>query len=781
MAVHIDELGTMDVAILEGMRKRLQYKDIGRLPDVGIGAKGVQYHIYAIITDAYRKVYPQHFESLSGRAKTRKVLSLYLDEKRGGAEQPSRLQSRRKAYDVDPPGHMLRRERLSKEDMETGRAVKPRGVCEIAQALAEGRSVAVQGLPGSGKSALAAWVHWLTEKKGRPVSEFRGRELRREDPAEVCRRFEAEPSDRILLVDDIHLLMKAMARINSYAWSAERRFFLLGRAPYVGEALNRGEVPKIHESLTEIKPEDSSAIAEDLAKKFVDDITAQRVLEHSGKDLVLTKWLLEGVFLDDQPSDFTPMEAAIGWLNRFRKAWGGEDLRLFLTLAAFGWLELRCPESILCDDLGFEIDTIEGLQEPIHEADRQMGTAGPGDYSIGLMRHPKLCELFLDAAPELGRPLLRKHILEPTYDALGLPSPRARSCGLAPLVLGIALERQAADLLSIEWPLVYSGRLSEYVDVIKTTVELLQARHGMLPNTDLPLEEKERRLELAFAACNGERRRHGGIAARAMLEDLQQKLGVPEIPPEPFARKGFLLYQDAYLLRLHNAGQAALDRFGESAAAEEEWASAQGSPLHYGKAVQSRSAAATYRIDLAAFAGSTPTGLRPDRVHMGRVSEDLSDGLKRLQGLLSSELAERERQELERYRRNALLILAEASGWLGDKSAVETCLTALGAVTQLDEWSQLLVTLARGALAFAEGQHRRAIAELEGQPENCFKLKGGENGGKIAVMLLVSHLQVGDRAKARTMQRWLLSEQCAADSGNGVAKTWAAMLQQTGM
>lgn len=143
----------------------------------------------------------------------------------------------RKAYDEKPHGHMLRRERLSKEDLDESHAIKPRQVEQVVQALKERRSAAVQGPPGSGKSALAAWAQWLVEKEGQLVEPFFGREEQKRDNNEVCKRIESIPSDHLLLIDDIHLVEDLLVLLKSFPWSGERCFLLLGRTPYVERAL----------------------------------------------------------------------------------------------------------------------------------------------------------------------------------------------------------------------------------------------------------------------------------------------------------------------------------------------------------------------------------------------------------------------------------------------------------------------------------------------------------------------------------------------------------------
>lgn len=679
------------------------------------------------------------------------------------------------AYDQTAHGHMLSRERLSKQDFEQGNAVKPRRIDEIVQALKQKKSVAVQGPPGSGKSALAAWANWIVEENGQLFAAFLGRELQESDVRAMVARLEEVPSDHILVIDDIHLAEPVLVHLKSFPWSGERRFLLLGRAPYVERALRTGQVPRIDTKLVNITAQDSMYIAGKLARKYLGDDQATRLLHRTGGDLVLTKWLLEAVVLEHASPNSTPKDAAIAKLEALGEDWGHELVRLFLTLAAFGWVELWCPETFLVDILGFELETLKQLREPIHEAERQRRLGAQGGHALRLLRHPKLCELFLDAAPELGL-VFDKQLFAPTCAAINLKSKSVKSYGFAPLILGAVLADEVVDLLSIEWRLVYGGRGSDYVNVVKAAAELSRARYQGSSTLDLPLDERQRRLLLAFAAANGERRLHGGQAGKALLEELLGQLRVIDIPAAPFVEKGYILYQDAYLMRLNNAGQSALDRFEESAIADETWDIAQNSLVHRGKAAMSRVAASGYRIDMAVFSGRTPGDLHPDRVQLKAVSRDLTVALTTLEGLLSSGIDEKGRQLIEGFRTNALLHLAEAAGWLGDETTVDRCLNALR--PDVDYYKRrVIMGLARGALALTKGRHDQVILELEGQPEERVELGSGEGAGKTGVMLLLSYLRIGRRDRAEVMRCWLVSDQCPTDAGNGLAKSWAAQLK----
>ena len=109
----------------------------------------------------------------------------------GGRLRPKEAVS---AYAETAEGDMLRRSELSKDDISAGEAVKPAHADEIVAALTNGKSVAVQGAPGSGKSALGAWVNWLAERGNQAVWAFFGRELQGLPPATACDQLAGTPS-----------------------------------------------------------------------------------------------------------------------------------------------------------------------------------------------------------------------------------------------------------------------------------------------------------------------------------------------------------------------------------------------------------------------------------------------------------------------------------------------------------------------------------------------------------------------------------------------------------
>ena len=311
------------------------------------------------------------------------------------------------------------------------------------------------------------------------------------------------------------------------------------------------------------------------------------------------------------------------------------------------------------------------------------------------------------------------------------------------------------------------------MNIAKAAVDIYCARNPIRPG--LSLNKKVDGLTLAYSAVNGERRLHRGQAAKALLEELLGQLGVADIPVEPFEDKGNTLFQDAYIRCLNNAGQPALDRFDESAKVDEEWALANDSPVHRGKAAMSRIAAAHYRIDIAVFSDPTPRSLNPDRNRLAEISDDLRAALEIQKDLLSdAKIDEKKRELVEGFRTNALVILAEAAGWMGDENTVNACLNEVGHIQYYKR--RVIGHIAKGALAYMKGWYGQVISELEGKHEECVEFGAAEGAGKIGVLLLLSYLKTGRADAAKSMRVWLLSDDCPADGGNGLAKSWAACL-----
>ena len=706
-------------------------------------------------------------------------------KKLGDPESPP---SYEQAYLTSPYGDMLRREELSDEDLAEGRAIPPPHAEELAQMLLDRRSIAVQGAPGSGKSGLAAYVSWLCQQQETRVRRFAGRDLQAASSAEVeriCGDMAGLPADCILLIDDAHLVREILARLIHLPWSAERVFFLLARPPYFDRAR---AIPNVQ--VFEISQDDSACVATRLAHQYQPD-AADRLLARSNSDLVYTKWLLEAYAR--MGAEAEPTEAAAAMLGTIADT-GLELARLFLTLAAFGSLDLWCPWRFLAADLGFGWQSMQYLTAVLHEVGLRKGVQGSHpEPSFMLQRHPKLCRLFLDAAPHcLWFDAGTSGVLGDTCAALRVEKARVSSGGFRPLVLGAATWLKVTDLDALEWRMIYDDAKLDYRNTVMAAVDLELARSGKSRGNHLSQEQRDYRTKLAYAAANGERRLLRGTLGKELLSTLQRKLGLTAVLTQPSENTGYVLYQDAYLMRLCIEGHAALDRFEESARADEAWANRlelplyrAKVPLHRAKATMSRIAAAAYRIDLALFAGREPEELTPDRAGLEAVAGVLHSYIDTLDELLSlPEIDARER--VEAFRANALHHSAEALGWLGDREAASARIGALDAMLRRGnpyierEAARRSTLLAMGALAVATGRYSEAVTILDGQPQEMVEYAAGETAGKLAVMLLLCYLKLDNRAKAEAVRSWLLSDGCPTDAGNGLAKEWARRLPATG-
>lgn len=680
------------------------------------------------------------------------------------------------AFLVSASGPMLRREKLAEEDFRDHKAVEPPQVKRVVDALTGGKNVAAEGPPGTGKSALAAWVNWTGVSRGARFAAFFGSELQQTDPESGCHRIEHVADDHILIIDDIHLLDPLFSHLVHCPWASERRFFLLGRSPYVEKARRKSHIPRIDE-LVRLNREDSQSIAERLAYGQLRKEAGERLLTRTGRDLVFTKWLLEAVTIDGVAPNSTPSGAAVEKLDALRKGSGSEFLRLFLTLAVFGWAEFWCSEAYLVDVLHFRTEEVSRIVDPLGEAER---TRSPGEYdgfALRLMRHPSLCELFVHVAPQLGC-VFGREVLGPTCEALGLEERIGRKLGFGPLILGAALAHRVADFDMIQSRLVYGGRSQDFARVAMAAAEIVRlispANSGRIPDP----ETQALRLRFAFGAANGERRLHGGRKAGQLLDALRRSLGVHDIPDGPFQEKGFILYQDAYLLRLGNAGTKALQRFQESAMADDEWAGLNSLPFHSGKAAMSRIAASAYRIDLVLFGGPAGLEFQPRHADLDAIRFDLRRDIRLLDQLIPNADCEHNGRMLRSFRNNGLLHLAECCGWAEDSDELESAVKALGEGWQSDEHTQYAIGLSRGALLIMQSNRNpegleQAIHVLEGQPEKRAETMAGEGAGKVAAMLVLAYAGTGRQADAERMREWILSGECLLDSGNGLAKRWA--------
>jgi hypothetical protein len=123
------------------------------------------------------------------------------------------------------------------------------------------------------------------------------------------------------------------------------------------------------------------------------------------------------------------------------------------------------------------------------------------------------------------------------------------------------------------------------------------------------------------------------------------------------------------------------------------------------------------------------------------------------------------------FRTNCLLLIAEASAWLGDGESVSQSLTTLRGDLGLAAPRELVGRQVEAALALMQGRYRDAADQLV-----MLNRKENEGAGKVAAMLIAACLGTGRSAEASKLREWVLSERCQADGGNGPAKRWAEQI-----
>jgi hypothetical protein len=671
-------------------------------------------------------------------------------------------------YTENRQGHMLERLRLDSQDFKRGDVVEPRFAATVADALAANRNIAVEGVPGSGKSGFAAYVAWLLEQLGRRIFSFEGYRLQSQNLVDIAKTVLTVAPDHVLVFDDLHLVPNLLPELlHEYPQSARGTYLLLARAPFMSKAARRGNIPHLAEPIHEITEGDSALIAQGLVRRWISVATQQAaLLSRTRADLVLTKWMLEAVVLHGANVNAEPVNTAAEFLEGFRESYGDETLRLFLTLAAFSWMELPCDEKQLLHVMGFDTETLrrlEGAQELTATDDN------PPNRSLSIKRHPSVCELLLEAIPHLHSTYLET-VLNRTCRALRVSQDQLEQYSFTAVVLGSAVSRNLARLADIEFRLIYRSRHKrrrDFVDMVKVTAELPPAKPESGDDRQIRL------LKLAFAAANGERRLNGAYAGRRLLEKLQERFDIREIPTRPFEDKGYVLYQYAYLFRLANEGQLALERFAESARADDKWAETEGSPKHVAKAAMSRIAAAAYATDIAVFDGCEPGRLTPNTERLDAVVRDLGNELKVLFSALKLDL-EGAQGMARNFVTNAQLHLAEAAGWLGMASVVTEHLSSVEVGLDVTGSIRRAMTLARATLAYAKGHPADVIKELDGQLQELVDEDTGERAGVVAVLLTLAHAELNQFNAAEAMRLWLLSNRCRVDAGNGPARAWAA-------
>jgi len=309
----------------------------------------------------------------------------------------------------------------------------------------------------------------------------------------------------------------------------------------------------------------------------------------------------------------------------------------------------------------------------------------------------------------------------------------------------------------------------------------------MFENPGVPRDELVERLMLAYGAANGKRRESGGEKALELLAELKDEMKVYEIPKEPFPERGYLLYQEAYLMRLTNRENLALDTFEESALADEEWAKnheKEDPDFFLAKSAMSRLAKCAYKVDIIMFGDTTTGALNPDPEAMKITSDEIRGAFQVIEGVFEIYPSRERWTTIERFRLNGILHLTEALAWLNEQDEIEELLVPKnlyleGETDKTMQSSNLATCMARGVLAHVQGRHPEVINLLQDQPQDRVDFFAGEGAGKVAVLLLLAYMHTGNANKAEKTRKWILNK-CPVDSGNGLAFEWAKQLNPIG-
>jgi len=401
------------------------------------------------------------------------------------------------AFCIDPSGSLLRREQLSKRDIEDDQVIKPETTEFIVKCLKNGKNVALEGTPGTGKSGLSAWVDYiLTYREGLTTAAFFGREPQNKDSTKLLNSLTVLPGDSIVIIDDIHLIDSVFPIIHKKLSHKKLSFLLIGRHPRVFKAVSLSRLPRMNDFVSiyssrekrekkekqlkkdrkkysfTITTTDCSDIARLLAHKHASsEIERTRILDISKGDLVLTKWMLEEkLLLKKKAYQYgTPREIAADYMEEFRSLYKDDLLRLFLVLAAFRWLEIPCPYSFLRNIMKFDGSLIEEITKRINEA--EYGSIDKTGELVQLLRHPSLCELFIESNKEMGQ-TYRNAIIYPLCSIHGFGEDLFRDFRFAYIILGLWIAEDKGGFDQVQNGLIYAEREKDFTEIARAAARI---------------------------------------------------------------------------------------------------------------------------------------------------------------------------------------------------------------------------------------------------------------------------------------------------------------------
>src|SRR6202043_625178 len=139
---------------------------------------------------------------------------------------------------------LLDRETLSEHDIRTGAAVRPAKLDVALEALCDagrvspGKHITISGAPGTGKSAMAAWIDFLLSEQGQVCGFYPGKIFQNQlDLFDMVKQL---PRRSVAIIDDVHLVRLHVERLKN---ESDLSLVLLGRAGIFEEMERSQKLP----------------------------------------------------------------------------------------------------------------------------------------------------------------------------------------------------------------------------------------------------------------------------------------------------------------------------------------------------------------------------------------------------------------------------------------------------------------------------------------------------------------------------------------------------------
>jgi len=694
-------------------------------------------------------------------------------------EGMERSVNRNLAYRIDPAINDLEEVKvdflthtdLSEQAIRLGIACKPPCFNEIYGVLKSGKNIFIEGDPGHGKSALAAWIQVNLDEQNIANDFFRGEDLGNNPDAFALQALISNLADAtIVILDNAHLILPHCSIILRSRHAQRLQFLFFARTGALEKLLDR-EVSLGSYSHYILEQDYEIHISKNIARVFLPPAKANELLTFSGADLVFTKWMLASIILNKEELPASPIQLACKEMKRIKDQHGVEALQIFLALAALRWAEFPCPQEGLTTIFKFSTAALDSIIDTRLEVEKDQ-------RYIVLKRHPKLARLFVDASQKLDRYF--EWLLQPLCERLNITwnsvaelkqfdfaSIMLATFALNDLISFYHIEAHLAFMKYKERTLKEGMRLS--LDVARAAIEI-EAGRLLVPNIkDLAIIEK--RLFLTYLAVRAKRLIDGGEETRELNTIVRKKLLVGKCPSGIFASKGYVLYQQAYLEQLNNNFTKASALFRLSAKADEKWASAhEADVFHWVKANQSRNVAMKAELLYFEMQSINLDGNIPDVDIMRKFRRTNERVLSAYPDLEGQQKSTEDVFLLYDYWDDALMDKARLCGWLNDEDGLYDALKKVHnhpkMVTLYSRWAQAI-------LAYVREEYEKVIENLEAVPAETFEERSGEVVGVQSQLLAVAYYRLGDITGFERWCYWILSDQCPKDAGNGPSKEWA--------